>query len=111
MTFYYCILIFIIGILLGSFYALIGERLPVNKPITSLSSYCPYCNHKLKFYELIPIVSYVFLLGRCSRCHRKIPVLSTIIEILTGFLFVISYLKFGFSYCNYLYFYVNDYYC
>ena len=56
------IFIFIIGMVLGSFYNVVGYRLPNNMSIVFPNSSCPNCNKKLKFYELIPIFSYIFLL-------------------------------------------------
>lgn len=92
---YYGVIIFIFGVVLGSFYTVVGERLPQNKSIITPPSHCPNCNHILKFYELIPVVSYLFLGGKCLKCKQKIPVLSTIIEFSTGALFVLAYLRFG----------------
>ena len=57
MVIYYGVIIFIFGMVLGSFYTVVGERLPENKSIVTPPSHCPKCNHILKFYELIPIFS------------------------------------------------------
>lgn len=97
MFIYYCVVIFIFGLVLGSFYTVVGERLPEEKSLINPPSHCPKCDHKLAFYELIPVISYIFLRGKCYRCKSKIPVLSTLIELLTGTLFLLSYLKFGLS--------------
>lgn len=97
MEVYYGIIIFIFGIVLGSFYTVVGERMPDGKSILFPPSNCPKCGHLLKFYELIPIFSYIFLKGRCIKCKNKIPLLSTIIEFMTGILFFLAYLKFGIS--------------
>ncbi|HIU40836.1 MAG TPA: prepilin peptidase, partial [Candidatus Aphodocola excrementigallinarum] len=63
-----CIMIFIIGLIFGSFYNVVGYRLPNNMSIVFPASHCPKCNHKLKFYELIPVFSYMFLKGKCKAC-------------------------------------------
>lgn len=97
MVIYYGVIIFIFGMVLGSFYTVVGERLPENKSIVTPPSHCPKCNHILRFYELIPIFSYLFLGGKCLKCKQKIPVLSTMIELATGTLFLLSYLQFGIS--------------
>ena len=97
MFLYYCVVVFIFGLVFGSFYTVVGERLPEGKSLINPPSHCPKCDHKLSFYELIPVFSYIFLRGKCHRCKSKIPVLSTLIEILTGTLFLLSYLKFGLS--------------
>lgn len=97
MTLYYAVITFIFGLVLGSFYTVVGERMPEGKSIITPPSHCPNCGHVLKFYELIPVFSFIFLRGKCSKCKSKIPVLSTLIELLTGILFLISFLVFGIS--------------
>lgn len=88
------ILIFIIGALFGSFYTLAIYRIPKKQDITHTHSYCPNCNHKLGLLDLIPIFSYIFLLGKCRYCKEKIRPRYLIIEILSGILFVaIAYLN------------------
>ena len=76
--------IFIIGTLFGSFYTLAVYRIPRKKDITHTHSFCPNCNHKLGFFELIPILSYIFLGGRCKNCKQKIRPRYLILEILSG---------------------------
>lgn len=66
-----CVMIFIIGLVFGSFYNVVGYRLP-NKMSIVFQSHCPNCNHKLNFYELIPVLSYIFLGGKCKKCKCKI---------------------------------------
>ncbi len=91
------IMIFIIGLVLGSFYNVVGYRLPNNMSIIFPASHCPNCNHKLKFYELIPVISYVFLKGKCKNCKKRISIFYPFFELLTASLFLLSYLKFGLS--------------
>lgn len=88
-------MIFIIGLIFGSFYNVVGYRLPNNMSIVFPTSHCPNCNHKLKFYELIPVISYIFLLGRCKNCKKRISLSYPFFEMLTGVLFLLSYLVFG----------------
>ena len=97
MDIYYGIVIFIFGLILGSFYTVVGERLPEGKSIVNPPSHCPNCNHRLGILELIPVFSFLFLGGKCKNCRSKIPVLSTIIEVLTAILFLIAYIRFGIS--------------
>ena len=89
------IMIFIIGLVFGSFYNVVGYRLPNNMSILFPSSHCTNCNHKLKFYELIPVISYVFLGGKCRKCKKRISIFYPFFELLTGALFLVSYLVFG----------------
>lgn len=83
------ILIFILGITFGSFLTLATYRIPLNQDITHERSYCPNCNHKLAFLDLIPVFSYIFLGGKCRYCKKKISPRYMIIEIITGLMFVI----------------------
>lgn len=94
--------IFIIGAVLGSFYLVIGTRLPKGEDVLFSRSHCDYCKKELKWYNLIPIFSYVFQKGKCSFCHKKISVEHLIIEIVTGLAFLICFLVYGFSYEFYL---------
>lgn len=87
--------IFIIGLLFGSFYNVVGMRLPNNESIIFPGSHCENCNHKLSWYENIPLFSYILLKGKCKSCHAKISVWYPAIELFTGMLFLISYYVFG----------------
>lgn len=93
----YLVLFFITGLVLGSFYNVVGLRICKNESIVYPSSHCTNCNHKLKFYELIPVLSYIFLRGRCKKCKGKISVMYPLIELFTGILFALSFYSFGFS--------------
>ncbi len=86
--------IFIFGLLFGSFYNVVGLRLPNGESIVKPGSHCPKCNHKLSWYENIPVISYIFLKGKCKSCHEPISVMYPLIEILTGALFLICYFIF-----------------
>ena len=84
---------FIIGVVLGSFFTLATYRIPLKQDITHTRSYCPKCNHKLKFWDLIPILSYIFLKGKCRYCNQKIGTRYILIESFSGLfylLFVVS---------------------
>ena len=98
MTIFISIFMFIMGTVFGSFYNVVGYRLPKGESIVFPPSHCPKCNHKLTFFELIPILSYVFQKGKCKKCHQKISLFYPIFEALTGILFVLSYLSYGLSY-------------
>lgn len=91
------LLIFVYGLLMGSFYNVVGLRIPNNESIIKPGSHCPKCKHNLKWYELVPLLSYLFLKGRCLVCKTKISNLYPMIELLTGLLFLFSFLLFGIS--------------
>lgn len=95
MEIYYSTVFFILGTILGSFLNVVIYRTPRNESIVHGRSHCPKCNHVLSPLELIPVISFVFLKGRCKECKSPISVRYPIIEILTGILFLISYKTFG----------------
>lgn len=82
----------------GSFFLVVGSRLPKGESIVKPSSHCEGCNHPLKWYDLIPVVSYISLRGKCRYCQKKLSILYPFIELFTGLLFGLAYLKYGFSY-------------
>lgn len=82
-------LIFTIGTVFGSFFTLAVYRLPLHQNITHKRSYCPNCNHKLVFWDMIPILSYILLRGKCRYCKEKIRVRYLLLEILTGIIFLL----------------------
>ncbi len=89
------VMIFAFGLVLGSFYNVIGYRVPKKESIVFPASHCPKCKHKLKMLDLIPVFSYLFLGGKCRYCKKKISVIYPIIELLTAGLFVLSYYLYG----------------
>ena len=88
-------IIFILGLIMGSFYNVVGIRLLKRESIITPRSHCPKCNYVLKWYENIPVFSYLFLKGKCSNCNEKISLMYLLMELLTAILFTISYLLFG----------------
>jgi leader peptidase (prepilin peptidase) / N-methyltransferase len=83
------ILIFIIGSFFGSFFTLAVYRIPKKEDILIKHSYCPNCNHKLGFFDLFPIFSYIFLGGKCRYCGLKIRPRYLILEVFSGITFLI----------------------
>ncbi|GAA0426007.1 A24 family peptidase [Virgibacillus salarius] len=90
-------LFFLVGLLFGSFYNVVGLRLPKQLSFIMNRSNCIHCSHQLHWYELIPILSFLCLKGRCSKCSNRISYLYPLIEISTGLLFVYSYLMLGWN--------------
>ena len=88
---------FIIGAIFGSFYNVVGLRLPTGESIVSPPSHCPKCYHKLSGIELIPIISYIIQKGQCKSCGDKISIIYPIFEATSGLLFALAYLSFGFN--------------
>ncbi len=93
-NYFIILIIFIFGIILGSFFNVCIYRIPRGKSIIYPSSHCPKCGTPLKFYDNIPVISYLFLGGRCRYCGARISPIYPLVEILTGILYVVSYLYF-----------------
>jgi len=89
------IIIIILGLIIGSFLNVVIYRLPLKKSIIFPSSHCPNCETKLKYYDLIPVFSFIFSKGRCRYCEEKIPIQYPIVELLTGLLFLLAFLNYG----------------
>ena len=90
-------LVFIVGLALGSFYNVVGFRVPKKESIIFPGSNCSKCKHHLSWYENIPLISYLFLKGKCRHCKMSISLIYPIMELLTAILFLVSYYLFGFS--------------
>lgn len=84
-------LIFTYGILIGSFLNVCIYRIPLKEDIVKVNSHCMNCGYKLRYYDLIPILSYIFLGGKCRECKTNISIQYPAIEGLNGLLYVIIY--------------------
>ena len=89
------------GAIFGSYATLFAYRLPLGESCFGRyfgpKSRCPQCNTIIRTRELIPLVNWLFTLGRCKSCQTKIPRTHLFIELSTTILFVLCYLQFGFS--------------
>lgn len=92
------LLLFIIGLIFGSFYLVVATRLPEGGSIIKPGSHCDNCKHELSWYELIPVISYLIQGGKCRKCKCHIPLTSPLVEIITGLLFMLSFYLFDISY-------------
>lgn len=95
MEMYYGIIFFLLGTIFGSFFCVVGTRLPNGESIVFPPSHCTSCGHKLRFFELIPVFSYLMQKGRCTKCKCKLSLKYPLYEICTGLLFCLCYLSFG----------------
>lgn len=86
--------VFIVGISFGSFANVIILRLPRKQSILRPASYCYYCNKKIRWFDNIPIVSFIVLGGKCRWCNKRISFRYPCIELLTGLMFVFTYIHF-----------------
>ncbi|HOP85089.1 MAG TPA: prepilin peptidase [Syntrophorhabdaceae bacterium] len=91
------IIILIFGAIVGSFLNVCIYRLPRDKSIIVPNSYCPDCKKPIKFYDNIPILSYIILRGRCRHCNAKISIRYPIVEFITALLFLFLFKTNGLS--------------
>ena len=91
------VIFFILGSIMGSFFHVVATRMSNEESIVTPSSHCHICDHKLKWYELIPIVSYLIQGGKCRKCRETLPLSYLIIEVVTGILYVVCYHEYGFT--------------
>jgi leader peptidase (prepilin peptidase) / N-methyltransferase len=89
--------ILLIGLLLGSFFNVVGLRVPAGESIVKPRSHCPRCKRTLTAWELVPIISYVVQGGKCRGCGVRISPLYPFVELFTAILFTISPLLVGWS--------------
>lgn len=75
---------FVFGIMIGSFLNVVILRLPKKEDLVKKRSYCPACGNQLRWYHNVPLVSYIFLKGKCGFCGHRISWRYPLIELLTG---------------------------
>lgn len=88
-------LFFVLGAAVGSFLNVIIHRLPEDRSIILPASHCPACSQAIRFYDNIPLVSYLILKGRCRRCGQPISARYPLVELLTAILSLMAFWKFG----------------
>lgn len=97
------IVVFIYGLLIGSFLNVLIYRIPKKENIAVVRSHCMKCNYQLKWYDLVPLFSWLFLRGKCRKCGEKISIQYPIIEATNGILYLLVFYKFGLSIESLLY--------
>ncbi|MCX7780945.1 MAG: prepilin peptidase [Negativicutes bacterium] len=91
------IIFFFFGLLIGSFLNVCIYRLPQGKSIVSPPSRCPKCRARLRLWDLIPVLSWVWLQGKCRYCHASVAARYALVELLTGVLFLWAFSVVGLS--------------
>jgi len=86
------LLILVVGLAVGSFLNVCIYRIPEGKSLFLPGSHCPKCDKRIRFYDNIPVLSFIFLRGRCRSCGAKISIQYPLVELLTAFLFLVAYL-------------------
>src|SRR5579863_3326833 len=87
--------VFLFGLIVGSFLNVCISRLPAGKSVVAPSSRCPKCGKHIKPYDNVPVLSYIFLLGRCRACKTRISPIYPAVELLTGLIFLACYVVYG----------------
>ena len=89
------VFVFLFGLCIGSFLNVCIYRLPASQSISRPRSHCPNCNELIRFYDNIPVLSYLVLRGRCRFCKERISFRYPVVEILTGLFALVTFLKYG----------------
>lgn len=97
------IIVFLFGIVIGSFLNVLIYRLPLHENITTERSHCMACGRQLKWYDLVPLFSYICLLGRCRYCKTKLSLQYPLIEFINGAGYVLIFAVKGISSASVLY--------
>ncbi len=95
--------VFLLGLCLGSFYNVCILRYLKEESILWPPSHCPSCGHKLKWWENIPLLSFILLRGKCSHCQKKISLLYPLVELISGIIALGLWWKYGWSLAFFLY--------
>ena len=98
------IIVFILGSIWGSFSNVCIHRLPDNKSVSRGRSYCPSCKKQIRWYDNIPLLSYIFLRAKCRDCSTRIGIKYFIVELICALSFVLVFYLFGFSLTTLLFF-------
>ena len=89
------IIIFIFGIVIGSFLNVCIYRIPAKESIVVGASHCTKCGNRIRWYDLVPILSYLILMGKCRYCKEKISLQYPCIELVNGIGYLCIYLVLG----------------
>ncbi|MBD3296950.1 MAG: prepilin peptidase, partial [Candidatus Omnitrophica bacterium] len=91
------LIIFISGALIGSFLNVCIYRVPIGKSIVTPRSFCPFCENRIRWYDNLPLVSFLMLRGKCRDCGRPIPLRYPVVELLNALVWTFLYYSFGYG--------------
>lgn len=94
---------FFLGLFIGSFLNVCIYRIPKHENIVYVSSHCMHCGYNLKWYDLVPVFSYVFLGGKCRKCKEKLSIQYPLIELLNGVAYLLIFMYKGLTVDSLLY--------
>lgn len=92
---FFYVVFFIYGLCVGSFLNVCIYRIPASESLVRPRSACPSCGTPIKYYDNIPVLSYIFLLGKCRACKKSISIRYPLVELLAGGLWLLCYLRYG----------------
>lgn len=96
-SYFWNLFVIALGLVVGSFLNVVIARLPEKRSLLYPGSSCPKCQSPVKFYDNIPVLSYLLLRGKCRTCKNPISFRYPVIELMTAFLFLAVKLRFGVS--------------
>lgn len=97
MNYPYYILVGLLGLMIGSFLNVLIYRIPNNEQFVKGRSFCPECKNKIRWYQNIPLLSYIFLRGRCAYCKKRIPIRYPLVEALNAICYLYFFWQYGFT--------------
>src|SRR5260221_3306525 len=92
---FWSLVFFLLGSIVGSFLNVCIYRLPLGQSVVSPPSHCPHCNYSIPWYLNIPLVTWVYLRGKCANCRAPISPRYFLVELLTGSIFLVAWLAYG----------------
>jgi leader peptidase (prepilin peptidase) / N-methyltransferase len=92
---FWSVVFFLLGCIVGSFLNVVIHRLPIGQSVVSPPSHCPHCNYSIPFYLNIPLVTWLYLRGKCKNCGAPISIRYFLVELLTGLTFAVCWIVFG----------------
>lgn len=103
-------IVFLFGLLVGSFLNVLADRLPFGESVLWGRSHCDFCRKPLRWFELIPIVSFLFQGGRCLRCKKKLSFQYPVVELITalGFVYFTGQWAYMIIFCAFVVIFVSD---
>ena len=92
---FWSVVFFVFGSMVGSFLNVCIHRMPLEQSIVSPPSHCPHCKYSIPWYLNIPLVTWLYLRGKCRNCGAPISIRYFLVELLTAVIFLCCWLAFG----------------
>ncbi len=92
---FWSIILFVFGCMVGSFLNVCIHRMPLGQSIVSPPSHCPHCQYSIPWYLNVPLITWLYLRGKCRNCGAPISIRYFLVELLTGIIFLACWLRFG----------------